>query len=346
MPLSRRQFLKNSFAVSFAPTFLSACSNSATPYRSQIFVFGTQVDILIYHPDKATIQSAIGKINEDFQQFHHEWHAWEKGGILSKINDAIKDNRPVTIAKSVQNFIEYSQQLSKQSNYLFDPAIGQLVALWGFHSEHWQGPPPDNQKIQNWLNARPSIADIYFEDSQLFSKNRLVQLDFGGNAKGLALDMAISSLQESGIHSALVSIGGDMKALGLKPVNQAWQIGIQNPSNPSDAVATVELFSNESLVTSGTYQRFFEWQGVTYSHLLNPNTGWPVSATDSFVSVTVIHPDATRADSAASALLIAGPDDWQTVAQQMQIQHALAIDAQGKHYHFGKIAERILNPNT
>lgn len=341
MHLNRRQFLKSSFAVSFAPSLLSACSNSPAPYRSQILVFGTQVDLLIYHSNKARIQNAIGKINADFQQFHHEWHAWEKGGILSKINDAIKANRPVEIAQSVKDFIEYSQQLSQQSNYLFDPAIGGLVALWGFHSENWQGPPPSEADIQNWLNSRPSIADIYFEDKQLLSKNPQVQLDFGGNAKGLALDMAIASLLQSGITSALVSIGGDMKTLGFKPDEQTWIIGVQNPVNPLEADASIELFANESLVTSGTYQRFFEWQGKTYSHLLNPNNGWPVDSQKGFVSVSVIHSDATRADSAASAMLIAGQSNWQTIAQQMQIHHALGIDAQGKHYHLGKITERL-----
>ena len=340
MHLNRRQFLKSSFAVSFAPSLLSGCSNSPTPYRSQILVFGTQVDLLIYHSNKQTIQNAIGKINADFQQFHHEWHAWEKGGILSKINEAIKANRPVEIAQSVKDFIEYSQQLSQQSNYLFDPAIGGLVALWGFHSENWQGPPPSDTEIQNWLQSRPSIADIYFKGNQLLSKNSQVQLDFGGNAKGLALDMAIESLQESGIQSALVSIGGDMKTLGLKPNGQKWAIGVQDPNNPSKAAATITLFANESLVTSGTYQRFFKWQGKTYSHLLNPNSGWPVDSQKGFVSVSVIHSDATRADSAASAMLIAGPSNWQTIAQQMQIDHALGIDAQGRHYHLGNITDR------
>lgn len=325
----------------WAPSLLTACSQNPQPYRSQIFVFGTQVDILIYHDDTALIQTAIGKINADFQQFHHEWHAWEKGGILSKINQAFHDEQPLEIPNSVKNFILYSQQLSQQSGYLFDPGIGQLIALWGFHSENWQGPPPSDEQIQNWLSSRPSIADLYVKQNQIHSRNPNVQLDFGGNAKGLALDLALKSLEDSGIHSALVSIGGDMKALGLKPKQQPWQVAIQNPKNPQTVMASLPLFANESVVTSGTYQRYFDWQGTRYSHLINPNTGRPVEVNQSFASVTVVHEDATRADAAASALLIAGPTNWQTIAKQMQIESVMAIDNRNQLFFTPKMQQRI-----
>lgn len=337
----RRDFLKTVTASLAFPSLLASCSQNISPYRSQIFVFGTQVDLLIYHPDKQTIQTATGKINSDFQQFHHEWHAWEKGGVLSKINQAIQLNRPVTIAKSVKDFILYSQILSQQSGYRFDPGIGQLISLWGFHSENWQGPPPNKGKITDWLTSHPSIADIYFDNNQLLSRNPNVQLDFGGNAKGLALDLAIASLQSAGIKSALVSIGGDMKALGLKPEQQAWQVAVQNPKQPEQPIASINLFGGESLVTSGTYQRYFDWQGERYSHLLDPKTGWPVKTEQSFDSVTVIHADAIRADSAASAILIAGKENWQVVANAMQIEHVFCIDHAGNPILSPKMQPRI-----
>ena len=321
-------------------TFLISCSNQQqVAHNTSIIVFGTTVNITIYHnkDNSKTALESIRKVEYLFQDFHQKWHAWEQGGIVSKINDAISNNNPIKINDSIKNFIIKSQILTQQSQGLFDPGIGQLIDLWGFHADNWQGPPPEKQQIQNWLGSRPSLLDIYFKGLTLYSSNPNVQLDFGGNAKGLAIDLALESLRNSGIENAIVSIGGDMKAIGSKN-GQPWHVGIQNPQQPDRAIASLFLKNGESVVTSGTYQRYFEWQGQRYSHIINPNTGYPAN---SFASVTVIHPDATSADAAATALLIAGPEQWQNIAQSMGIQLAFLVDNQGKIFKTKAMNERI-----
>lgn len=301
------------------------------PIQQSFYVFGTEVNIEIVDTPETLAQQAIIAIETRFHQFNRDWHAWEKGGILSKINQAIADQTPIEVPEDVKRFIIKSQRLAAQSDYLFDPGIGQLIKLWGFHSENWQGPPPSEAQINAWLKARPSIQAIHFKGNLLISDNSQVQLDFGGNAKGLALDIAIETLKKSGIENAIVNIGGDMRIIGHKqPSNavnhgeqKAWHIGIQNPSNPQKPIAWLEVSGDESIVTSGSYQRFFEWQGKRYSHIINPNTGYPAQP---FLSVTVIHTDATTADAAATALMIAGLEEWQRIAKQMGITQAILID--------------------
>ncbi|BCN94109.1 FAD:protein FMN transferase [Thiomicrorhabdus immobilis] len=295
------------------------------------------MDITIYNADRKTAEAAIEQVEQTFQIMHHEWHAWEKGGIVSKINQAIANQQAITIPQSVADFIVKSQRLSQQSMGLFDPGIGSLVELWGFHSEKWQGPPPSDEAIRAWLSHKPSIANLSIQGNQLISSNRYVQLDFGGNAKGLAIDIALQTLQDDGIKNALVSIGGDMKAMGSKD-HQAWSIGIQNPQNPNQAIAQIALSGGESIVTSGNYQRYFEWQGKRYSHILDPNTGYPANT---FSSVTVIHADATTADSAATAILVAGPEHWLEVAKSMGITQAFCVDNQGKILQTKEMAKRV-----
>ncbi|MEA1989953.1 MAG: FAD:protein FMN transferase [Pseudomonadota bacterium] len=328
-------FILTSLTLLFS---LTACQNqSYQPTKTTLFVFGTMVDIAVYGTEPQIAEQAISQVEQTFLTMHHEWHAWEKGGIVSKINQAIASQQSLEVPKSVKNFILKSQELSKQSQGLFDPGIGSLVALWGFHSEEWKGSPPSDQQIKHWLENKPSITDIIFKKNQLSSQNPHVQMDFGGNAKGLAIDIALASLKKSGIKNALVSIGGDMKVIGSKN-NQAWSIGIQNPKNLNKASAQIALQDNESIVTSGNYQRYFEWQGKRYSHILNPNTGYPAN---SFSSVTVIHNDATTADAAATALLIAGPERWEEVANSMGITQAFLIDAEGKILQTKAMAKRV-----
>ncbi|MCF6298966.1 MAG: FAD:protein FMN transferase [Thiomicrorhabdus sp.] len=297
------------------------------------------MNISIFAPPHQTQQTeqAIQAVERQFHQFHQQWHAWEQGGIVSKINQAIAQQQPIEVDNSVKHFIVTSQKLTQQSQGLFDPGIGQLVDLWGFHSETWQGPPPSQQQIQAWLNQRPSLLDISFTGNTLSSRNPNVQLDFGGNAKGLAIEMALASLQKSDIQNAIVSIGGDMKAIGSKH-GDPWRVGIQNPQHPNQVLASIELKSGESVMTSGVYQRYFEWQGQRFSHILNPKTGYPAQ---SFASVTVIHSNAITADAAATALLIAGKTQWKTIAKSMGIQYVFAVDENGKIFQTDAMAKRI-----
>lgn len=310
---------------------LSSCSKPQPDNHQQTFyAFGTFVTVQIQGVNAATANLAIQTIEQDFHYLHKKWHAWDKGGIVSQINYAIANNKSITVTDEVKSFIQTSQLLAKQSNYIFDPAIGKLIALWSFHSADWQGPPPAKILQKKWLKNRPSIKHISFNNNQLISSNNQVQLDFGANAKGLALERAISYLKSVNIANAIVNIGGDMSVIGkniagknIKP----WQIGVQDPSNPQQIIAKAKIPSDFSIVTSGTYQRYFEWQGQRYSHLIDPNTAQPANT---FASVSVIHQNPITADAAATAILIAGEQKWQQIATQMGITEVLIIDQQGK----------------
>ncbi len=321
---------------------LASCStkNNFLPYKDQFIVFGTEVNVTIYAQDSLQAKKAIESVRSRFYQLHHEWHAWERGGIVSKINQAIENQQPIKVSADVKDFIIKSQQLAKQSNYLFDPGIGQLIQLWGFHSEDWQGPPPSAKQRQNWLDNRPSIADLKFDGLMLSSSNQNVSLDFGGNAKGLALDIAIASLKKAGIQNAIVNIGGDMRIIGNKQgkENLPWTVSINNPFSPNHPIASIQLQGDESIVTSGSSQRYFKWQGQVYSHIINPNTALPAN---SFASVTIVHSDATTADAAATAIMVAGNQYWQQVAKQMGIDTVFIVDQEQQVITTPKMQQRI-----
>ncbi|WFE69015.1 FAD:protein FMN transferase [Thiomicrospira sp. R3] len=289
------------------------------------YTFGTEVTIQINHPDKQKAQQAIYDIEQAFYQINQDWHAWNPDSMLSHINQAIAQGQRFKVDQQTKNFIIKNQLHSQQSDSLFDPAIGGLIALWGFQGQTNPSPPSYEQR-QAWLNTRPSIKDIYFIDQEMASYNPQVKLDFGGSAKGLAMDKAGEILQGYKITHALINIGGDIKVLGQKSNKQAWLIGLQNPKNPSEVLARIQPHDQQHVFTSGTYQRYFEWQGHRYSHIINPNTAWPA---DTFASVTVIHNDAVLADIAATALMIAGPSDWQRLSSQLNIDKVITVDQKG-----------------
>ena len=149
-------------------------------------------------------------------------------------------------------------------------------------------------------------------------------LNFGAFAKGYAIKLGIKQLQTLGIDNAIINAGGDLSVIGQHG-NRAWNIGIRHPRENS-VLASVEVKNDESVFTSGDYERFYIYQSKRYHHILNPKTGYP---TDDAQSVTVIHSDAGRADAAATALFVAGSKNWQTIAKSMGIRHVMLVDAEG-----------------
>ncbi len=268
---------------------------------------------------------------------HNTWHGWKEGGLLGEINQAIAEGRTIPIPDEATALLERSRELSRESQYLFNPGIGKLVALWGFHGEEWSGPPPPEADIDHLLSSTPSLDNLQLQDGTLQSSNRQLKIDLGGIAKGYAIDRAVSQLKALGINNAIVNTGGDLRATGNRG-DRPWSIGIRNPDG-GDPVAALQPDGDESIFTSGDYERMFLYRGQRYHHIINPDTGWPASGSR---SATVIHPDAVTADAAATALLVASPQQRARVAAAMGIQYVLIIDEAGV-YHMTEAMQRRLS---
>lgn len=315
---------------------LSGCSKQAQVYEQKVYVFGTLVDITVRGVSADKAQQVIALIDTDFQRMHHDWHAWEPGPLVD-INTAIANGESTPVIPSLQPIIQRSIELSRHSDGLFNPAIGGLLALWGFQrNEPPNGPPPDKHKIKQWVEQAPSMADITLKDGVLHSTNPSVQLDFGAFAKGYAVDLAIEKLQENGIQNAIVNAGGDLRAFGSAD-GRPWRVGVRHPQGKG-VLASIEINGDESVFTSGNYERYREHEGVRYPHILDPRTGMPVQ---DVTSVTVIHSNGADADAAATALVVAGPGEWHRIAQKMDIKHVMLVDGEGVIYMNPAMQQRV-----
>lgn len=320
--------MKNLFAILIILGLLAGCAerqHSANTY--QVYVFGTLVDITVWGAEPHQEEKAVAAITQDFQRMHHEWHAWQPGPLVD-INKAIAAGKSARVIHSLIPIIEQSIVLSRQSEGLFDPAIGALLNLWGFQSDgRPNGPPPDKGEIAKWVEAAPRMSDLTLEGEMLRSSNPAVQLDFGAFAKGYAVDLAIARLREYGIENGIINAGGDLRAIGSKD-GKPWRVGIRHPQGEG-VLAALEVSGDESVFTSGNYERYREHEGVRYNHILDPRTGMPV---DGVTSVTVIHDNGAVADAAATALVVAGPEAWHRIAKQMGIKYVMLVDDAGVVY--------------
>jgi FAD:protein FMN transferase len=312
---------------------LAACGPQPgkAPIAQEAYVFGTRVELLAWGAPEAAARAALGEVLREFDRLHRSYHAWQPSE-LTALNAAIAAGQPHEVSDELAALIRTAQALAAQGDHLFDPGIGRLVALWGFHGEEFRPALPDAATLAALTAARPSIAHLQLDGRRVTSSDFSVALDFGGYLKGVALDHAAARLKARGIENALINIGGNVRALGSKG-GVPWRVGIRHPRGEQAGgapLATLELRDGEAIGTSGDYQRFFELDGRRYSHLIDPRTGAPATGTQALTVLIPPGPDAgMRSDVLSKPLFIAG-NDWPALAKKLDVTQALHVDAAGK----------------
>jgi len=304
--------------------------------NAEFYVFGTVVEVKLWGATGKQAGQAFSDLQQMFQRMHRDWHAWEPG-MLTDINRAFAEGRPAEAEPGIVEMVRRSQQIEKATGGRFNPAIGALIGLWGFHTSDYPilGPPPGQAEIDAILMRHPSSLDIHIDGLQLSSDNTSVELDFGGIAKGYAVDLAIAHLRELGIDSAIVNAGGDLRVMG-RHGERPWRVAIRKPGG--GVIGAVEVLGDEALFTSGNYERFRQDQIKRYPHILDPHTGWPVAGV---ASATVITGEGILADAAATALVVAGQDEWPEVARALRLDQVLVVNESGTVFLTPEMDRRV-----
>ncbi len=356
--------------VSSVLCLLVACGKEPL-YQEQGYVFGTLVDVTVYGESEPRARQAVSEVLREFRRLHEMLHAWQPSE-LSEVNAAFARGESKTVPPELAAMLLDAAQLSKQSQGLFNPAIGGLVQLWGFHADEFKSALPDEKKIAQWVAANPQMSDISIAETLppgssdttdshstkppkdgdqaagypasrrgglVRSSNKAVQLDLGGYAKGYALDRAAELLRKQGIHNALINAGGNIFALGQHG-KRPWRIGIQHPRK-SGALATLELHDGEAIGTSGDYQRYFMLGNMRYCHLIDPRSGYPVQGVQAVTIVTRGTHAGVLSDAASKPLFIAGTSGWRNAALQMNLPEAMLVDAQGNIHLTAGLQKRL-----
>lgn len=319
---------------------LSACQQEVESHKTSIFSFGTVIDVEVTDVNQKTAQQIFSAIEEDVGRMHIFWHPW-KPGPMARTNTLCETTSTFSAATSVIPLVIQARRLAIQSEHIFNPAIGKLIKLWGFQQDEFDmNTPPDDAAIQALVKANPKMTDISIKGVRFTCSNPAVKIDLGAIAKGYAIEQIISHLQENyPIKNLMINAGGDLKALGQHG-NRAWRVGIRDPlaTDRNTAIASINAESGDSIFTSGNYERYYLANNKRIHHIIDPRTGYPAKGS---LSVTVIHPDATTADAAATALFVAGPNDWAELAKKMDIKYVMLIDDKNNVHITQAMLERV-----
>ncbi|MEX1001250.1 MAG: FAD:protein FMN transferase [Crocinitomicaceae bacterium] len=307
--------------------FLSACVDQPEDPGTH----KTTTDIIEYYGNtQGTTFSVI--INDDIElkqeeieamlaQFDQALSGYIPNSIISKLNNA-----PAGLFSYQDEFgyfnacYELSKEMYQLTNGAFDPTVYPLVDGWGFMQDIEN--VPDSSAIDS-LRALVGFKKGQHFDfkytidegdtlpaSQIYKRTPQAKLDFNAIAQGYAVDVLAEMIEEKGAENYFVEIGGEIRVKGKNAEGDYWRIGIDKPIEHSTAetrqLQEVVRLNNKSIATSGSYRKFYEKDGIKYSHTLDPTTGYPV--THSLLSATVVADDCAIADALATALMVMGPD--------------------------------------
>jgi thiamine biosynthesis lipoprotein len=312
--LDRREFLSVGVGVFVALSLPAALLRKHIGLEKRTFpVMGTIAEIQVAHRDGRFAEDAIDAAIAELQAVERMMTRFRRDSDIGRAN-ALASRDGVRVGPETAFVIAAALNAASVSNGRFDPAVGEVSELWDVLNRH--EPPPDDRvkrlaargfwkKVD--LSARPGEAQVRFNDPDL-------HLDLGAIAKGYGIDRATDVLRSKGIEHAIVTVGGDLYALGESPEGEPWTVGIRSPHD-HNALATTLRVSDRAVATSGDYERFFRWRGMRFHHLMDPETAAPRKTP--FHSATVLACRAIDADACSTSVFGLAHDPALTIAQRL-----------------------------
>lgn len=298
---------------------LSGCGQPVEPVETVTeYVLGTACTIHIYERVKPDIvERAFTRVREierkmSFRDEHSEIAEINRNAGIASVH--ISNDTFFVITKA----IEYAEK----THGTFDITIGAVVELWGIGTDHARVPSRDEiERALASVDYRLIVLDP--QQRTVYLPKKGMKIDLGGIAKGYAADEAVRIMQEAGVRRAILDFGGNIVVLGKKTEESPWKVGIQDPYGKRGSYLAILEESNTAVVSSGDYERFIERDGVRYHHILDTETGYPVS--NGVAGCTVVSDSAMEADAFSTAVFSLGMDAGIAFLSQVATAEGLLI---------------------
>jgi len=302
---------------------LAGCGRDSLVKETSVLM-DTFCEISCYSGSRDKSAAAINAAFEEMQRIERVFNKFDENSEVSKINSRSSLEK-ISVSKEVFKLTQDSIYYSAISEGAFDITVAPLMEIWGFVRKNKTA--PDKVVIQEALKS-VGYKNIELDPKDLSVRflNKGVKIDFGGIAKGYAVDRAKDVLVSKGIKNGIVNLGGNIFVLGRAPGGKSWKIGVEDPRNKGKLLQSFEL-TDRAISTSGNFERFFEIAGKRYSHIISPLTGEPCQG---IISVTVVADSAEQSDSLSTAIFVMGEEKGLNLARAIKGIKVLMLKEDGK----------------
>ncbi len=293
---------------------LTGCASAQQKKQTAIgFYLDTVITLTAYVDDAVVLNDAL----EECGRYERLLSRTVEGSDVWRINHA--GGKPVEVSDDTVILLQTARRVSAYSDGAFDVTIAPVSTMWDFTSG--AAVVPDADAIAR-AAALVDYTRMDIEGNTVTLPENMM-IDLGGIAKGYIADEVKLYLMDRGVKSAVLSFGGNIVTIGLKPDGSPWKVGIQDIDKPTGEYMLVSLNFGGSTVTSGIYERGFETDGVYYHHILDPATGWPVQ--NELASVTIFSDSSMWGDALATAAFALGPEKGMALIEALNGAEAVFI---------------------
>lgn len=272
-------------------------ADKETEASKDLFAMDTYMTLTAYGEDA---QEAVDKAAERVEALDALLSTGNENSEIYQLNQ----NGEAALSEEGGYLVERALELYKKTEGAFDIAIYPVMQAWGFPTQDYHVPDDDTLKEKLAL-ADASKVNYDKDTRKIFFDQDGMEIDLGGIAKGYTSSQIMQIYQDCGVTSGLVNLGGNVQALGGKTDGSKWRVAIQSPDDTEEYLGILEI-EDQAVITSGGYERYFEEDGVTYHHIIDPATGYP--ADSGLISVTIVSDDGTLADGLSTSLFIMGEE--------------------------------------
>ncbi|MBE6787453.1 MAG: FAD:protein FMN transferase [Ruminococcaceae bacterium] len=317
---------------------LCGCKSSQKKFTSYSFdYFDTVTTIIGFEESEEIFNQNCEKIKSWLSNYHKLYDiytVYENVNNLCKIN--MSNGKPVTVPPEIIQLLEYSKTLYNTTNQKLNIAMGSVLSIWHDCREYGLKNPklatlPKLEELKK-ANQHTDISKVVLNktNNTVCLTDKQIKLDVGGIAKGYAAQKVAEKMQNAGFSGYLLNIGGNVKIVGNRKDGQKWKIGIENPNTDDSKnpyIEQLELSNNLSLVTSGSYQRFYTVNGKNYHHIIDPQTLHPANY---FKSVSVLCEDSGLADAFSTALFCMTLEEGKELVENTNDMYVLWVLENGE----------------
>ncbi|EPY7297965.1 TPA: FAD:protein FMN transferase ApbE [Klebsiella quasipneumoniae subsp. quasipneumoniae] len=311
-----------------ACVLFSGCDSATTPATPASTAtvldgktMGTFWRVSVIGVDEAKAQALRAKVQAQLDADDRLLSTWKNDSALMRFNHAA-DTRPWPVSEAMADIVTLSLRIGVKTDGAMDITVGPLVNLWGFGPDKQPVATPDAQAIAA-AKARTGLQHLQVinQSGRQFLQKDIPDLfvDLSTVGEGYAADHLARLMEQEGISRYLVSVGGALVSRGMNGEGKPWRVAIQKPTDRENAVQAIVDINGHGISTSGSYRNYYELDGKRISHVIDPQTGQPI--THKLVSVTVIAPTALEADGWDTGLMVLGPEK----AQQVVREQGLAV---------------------
>ena len=298
---------------------LTGCKEKNTPISKTDFYFDTVITITLYGSEEKYIDECF-KLCDRYERMFSKTITESE---ISLINNNSKNGIYTTVSDETLELINYALEYSRLSKGQFDITIGNLTSLWDFSEDTDNHSVPAEENIENAVK-NIGYDQIDIKGNDILLTNPDAAIDIGGIAKGYIADKLKEYLLKNGIEHGIINLGGNILLLGTKADGSNYNIGIQRPFDSEGKTIAIVSTTDKSIVTSGTYERYFYQDNRLYHHILNPKTGYPIE--NNILSVTVISDKSVDGDGLSTSLFALGIDEGLEMIENIAGTEAIFID--------------------